>query len=130
MRQENVNEKNDALELLKDLKDKRGGKLLDFHKRCANDTKLLNAFITQYDLCNSSENTILDRKTRELLLMTMGCVEGVNTTIVTHAELALKHGATTEEIAEVLRLIFFYFGASKLIPAIEIFELLDGSEDL
>ena len=34
-----------ALSKLGELKEKRSGVLLDFHKKCANDTKLLEAFI-------------------------------------------------------------------------------------
>lgn len=130
MKQTEKKQIDEGLQLLEQLKEKRGGKLLDFHKKCANDSKLLNAFTMQYDICNSKENTVLDRKSRELILMALGCAEGVKTTITTHAELALEYGATFEEIGEVLRLIFFYFGASKLIPAVELFELLEGSEKL
>lgn len=120
----------EGIKILGELKEKRGGKVLDFHKRCANDVKLLEAFTAQYNVCNSEENTVLERKYRELILMALGCSEGVNTTIITHAELALKYGASIEEIGEVLRLIFFYFGASKLIPSVEIFEKLEGSEEI
>jgi len=130
MKQDNSEMIAEGLELLAELKQKRGGKLLDFHKRCANDTKLLKAFTAQYDTCNAEENTVLERKHRELILMALGCAEGVSTTIITHAELALQYGATVEEVGEVLRLIFFYCGASKLIPSVELFELLEGSEAL
>ncbi len=130
MKQENRQQIEQGLEILEQLKEKRGGKLLDFHKRCANDATLLKAFTTQYEICNGEEHTVLDRKYRELILMALGCGEGVGTTIKTHAELALKYGATIEEVGEVLRLIFFYCGASKLIPSVELFELLAGSEKL
>lgn len=130
MKQKNKQQIEQGLALLTQLKEKRGGKLLDFHKKCANDTQLLRAFTAQYDICNAEENTILERKYRELILMALGCAEGISTTIVTHAELALKNGATIEEVGEVLRLIFFYCGASKLIPSVELFELLEGSETL
>lgn len=130
MKQENIEKIEEGLELLTQLKEKRGGSLLDFHKRCANDLLLLKGFNSQYDMCNAEENTAMPRKYRELVLMALGCSKGVPTTVKTHAKLALKHGATTDEVAEVLRLVFFYCGASELIPAVEIFDLLDGSEEL
>jgi len=119
-----------ALSELQTLKEKRGRVLLDFHKKCANDSKLLEAFIQQYDACNAPQNAVMERKYRELILLALGCANGVKTTIMTHAKLAQQNGATVEEIAEVLRLVFFYCGASKLIPAVEIFDVLPGSEEL
>lgn len=129
MRQEDQGKMDEGLELLKELKEKRGGSLLDFHKKCANIPELLTAFNQQYDICNR-ECKALSRKTRELLLMALGCSRGVATTIETHARLALENGATVEEIGDVLRLVFFYCGASDLIPAVEIFDVLKGSEEL
>ena len=129
MRQEDRKKKEEGLELLRELKEKRGGSLLDFHRKCANIPELLTAFNRQYDICNR-ECGSLSRKNRELLLMALGCSRGVTTTIETHARLALEHGASIDEIGDVLRLVFFYCGASDLIPAVEIFENLAGSEEL
>lgn len=130
MKLENEEKVQEALKKLTELKEKRGGSVLEFHKKAANDPTLLEAFTCQYDFCNAPEHAVLERKYRELILMALGCSAGVDTTIKTHAKLAVQSGATIEEIAEVLRLVFFYCGASKLIPAVEIFEALKGSEDL
>lgn len=130
MKQSDRKKIKEGLQNLIELKKMRGGKLLSFHKKCANDISLLKMFLSQYKVCNNEDNTIMPRKYRELLLMAMGCVQGVETTIKTHAVLALENGASIEEIAEVLRLIFFYCGASSLIPAVSIFEELEGSEEI
>lgn len=130
MKLEDQKKIDEALKVLTALKEKRGGKILEFHKKAANDPTLLAAFTSQYDFCNAPQNTVLERKYRELLLMALGCSAGVPVTVKTHGELALKNGATIEEVAEVLRLVFFYCGASKLIPSVEIFDLLAGSEDM
>lgn len=129
MKQENRKKQEESLKLLRELKEQRGGRLLDFHKKCANIPELLTAFNQQYAVCNK-ECTNIPRKYRELILMVLGCSKGVDTTIRTHAELAMEHGATIEEIGEALRLVFFYCGASELIPSVEIFEELPGSEKL
>lgn len=130
MRQEDSKKIENGLKRLETLKEMRGGTLLPFHKKCANDVKLLEAFNAQYEVCNGEANTLLERKYRELVLMAMGCCKGVSVTVDTHARLALKYGATMEEVSEILRLVFFYCGASELIPAVEIFEELKGSEGL
>lgn len=130
MKQTNPEKIQHALEVLEELKRQRGGVLLDFHKKSANDVLLLESFLQQYAMCNSEETTVLDRKIRELLLLALGCAKGRQTTIKTHGRLAMEHGATVEEIGEVLRLVFFYGGAADLIPAVELFELLEGSENL
>ena len=110
--------------LLKTLKAKRGGSLVDFHKKIANDPALLQAFGQQYDICNK-ELQHLPRKYRELIILALGCAFKTPTTINVHSKLALEHGATVEEIGEVLRLVFFLGGANCLIPAAEIFEMVE-----
>ena len=110
--------------LLKALKAKRGGGLVDFHKKIANDPALLQAFGQQYDICNK-ELQHLPRKYRELIILALGCAFKTPTTINVHSKLALEHGATVEEIGEVLRLVFFLGGANCLIPAAEIFEMIE-----
>lgn len=129
MKQDDKLKQEEGLELLKELKEQRGGSLLNFHKKCANVPELLKAFNQQYAICNK-ECTAIPRKYKELILMALGCSRGVDTTVQTHARLAVEYGATMEELGEVLRLIFFYCGASDLIPSVELFENLDGSEDL
>ena len=124
MRQTNPEQIAKAKELIEDLKALRGGTVIDFHKRIANDPSLLNAFTQQYLNCNKKDTSI-PRKYRELIIMALGCPRGAQTTINTHGRLALENGATIEEIGEVLRLVFFLCGATALIPAAEIFEKMD-----
>lgn len=121
MKQTNPEKLQEAQELLAALKVKRGGTVLGFHKKIANDPALLTAFNQQYDSCNKDMEHI-PRKYRELIIMALGCAEKAQTTINVHAKLALEHGATIEEIGETLRLVFFLCGATSLIPAAEIFE--------
>ena len=66
--------------LLKALKAKRGGSLVDFHKKIANDPALLQAFGQQYDICNK-ELQHLPRKYRELIILALGCAFKTPTTI-------------------------------------------------
>jgi alkylhydroperoxidase/carboxymuconolactone decarboxylase family protein YurZ len=124
MKQENQEQIQKSKEILEQLKEKRGGNVLSFHKRIANDPNLLKSFDSQYAICKK-ELTHIPPKYIELLLIALGCSKGVQTTIDTHAKLAYEKGASIEEIGEVLRLVFFYCGASALIPGAEIFEELE-----
>ena len=114
-----------GLGLLEELKEKRGGEVLEFHKRIANDPDLLSAFSQQYDICYS-KMTHIPRKYRELIIVAMGCVRNAPMTIETHAKQALKNGATIEELGETLRLVFLVAGGTGLIPGADIFEPLDS----
>lgn len=125
MRQTDPVKVQEAKQLLEELRIKRGGSVLGFHKKIANDKALLTAFNQQYDSCNKDMHHI-PRKYRELIIMALGCAEQAQTTINVHAKLALDHGATIEEIGETLRLVFFLCGATSLIPAAEIFEPIDS----
>ena len=109
---------------LEDLKELRGGTIIDFHKKIANDPKLIHAFIEQYKNCNKGE-TVIPRKYRELMIMLLGCARGVQTTIITHSKLAVEYGATVEEVGEALRLAFLICGVSAIIPGAEVFEALE-----
>lgn len=124
IKQTNPEQLDRSNKILKELKEMRGGSLLKFHKQIANDPALLNAFIHQYNNCNKIETTI-PRKYRELIIMALGCSRGAQTTINTHGRLAVEHGATLEEVGEVLRLVFFLCGATALIPSAELFEELN-----
>ncbi len=124
MKQANPESLQKAKKLLEELKTKRGGSLVDFHKRIANDSELLTAFIQQYDICNKNMHH-LPRKYKELIIMALGCALKAQTTINVHAKLAVENGATVEELGETLRLVFFVAGATSLIPAAEIFEPLE-----
>ncbi len=114
----------EAKKMLSDLKEKRGGSLLDFHKKIANDPGLLTAFMQQYDICNK-DLEFLPRKYRELIIMALGCACKAQTTIDVHAKLAYENGASIQEIGETLRLVFFLAGATALIPAAEVFETIE-----
>ncbi len=124
MRQAKPEELQKAHELLRALEIKRGGKVLEFQKRIANDTDLLTAYTQTYDSCSASL-THLPRKYRELIIMAIGCALRVQTTINTHAKLAVEHGATIEELGETLKLVFFLAGTTSLISAAEVFDPVD-----
>ena len=124
MKQTNPEKIKEAQVLLNELKVKRGGGILEFHKQIANDPELLTAFNQQYDICNKNMKHI-PRKYRELIIMALGCAMKAQTTINVHAKLAVENGATIEELGETLRLVFFLAGATSLIPAAEIFEPID-----
>lgn len=104
--------------ILNELKDVRGGNLLDSHRVMGNDPNLANMFLQQYTNCNKKDINI-PRKYRELIVMAIGMATGTDTTMKVHANLALENGATLDEIFEVIRIIFFTCGVSKLLPAIE-----------
>ena len=114
-------------EVLSVLKEQRGGAVLSIHKKMANDPQLLRAFSQQFKTCKQ-EISHIPPQYMELMLMMMGAAAGNAVTIREHGELAVKKGATMEELGEALRLIFFYFGASALIPAVELFEELEEAE--
>ncbi len=104
--------------ILRELKDSRGGKLLDSHRLMGNDPNLVNMFLQQYVNCNKNDINI-PRKYRELIVMAMGMATGTETTTKVHAKLALENGASLDEIFEVIRIVFFTCGVTKLLPAIE-----------
>ena len=43
-----------------------------------------------------------------------------------HAKGAIANGATLDEICEVLRIIFFTCGVTRLLPALETLDLLEA----
>lgn len=124
MIQTNPSQIEKSIKLSEELKALRGGSLLSFHRQIANDPQLLNAFTQQYINCNKGEN-LIPHKYRELIIMALGCANKTPTTILTHGKLAHENGASIEEIAETLRLVFFLCGAGGLIPAAELFDELD-----
>lgn len=124
MRQTKEELKKEAQEILMELKAKRGGNLLKFHKQMANDPILLKAFSSMYDFCNK-EMKHIPRKYRELIISAVGCAKNALTTIDVHAKLAMEHGATVEELCEVLRIVFFLCGVTGLHPGLSIPEPLE-----
>lgn len=120
-----------SLEILQELKEARGGSLLDSHRVMGNDPNLINMFLQQYVNCNKRDISI-PKKYRELIVMAVGMATGTETTMKVHAKIALDNGATIDEIFEVIRIIFFTCGVTKLLPALEtlgdLFEAVDIPE--
>lgn len=107
-----------SIKILEELKEVRGGTLLDSHRVMGNDPNLINAFLQQYINCNKSDVNI-PKKYRELIVMAIGMATGTDTTMKVHAKIAMDEGASIDEIFEVIRIIFFTCGVSKLLPALE-----------
>lgn len=107
-----------SLQILEELKDARGGSLLDSHRVMGNDPNLINMFLQQYVNCNK-KNISIPKKYRELIVMAIGMAAGTDTTMKVHARIAMENGATVDEIFEVIRIIFFTCGVTKLLPALE-----------
>ena len=105
-------------EILEALKEARGGKLLDSHRVMGNDPNLINMFYQQYVNCNKKDISI-PKKYRELIVMAVGIATSTETTMKVHGKLALENGATIDEIFEVIRILFFTCGVTKLLPALE-----------
>lgn len=120
-----------SVQILEELKDARGGSLLDSHRVMGNDPNLINAFLQQYLNCNKKDVTI-PKKYRELIVMAIGMATGTETTMKVHAKIAMEQGATLDEIFEVIRIVFFTCGVTKLLPALEnlgdLFEAVDMQE--
>ena len=110
--------------VMEELKEIRGGELLPFHRKLANDAQLLDAFKNVFVSCNRGDN-VIPKKYRELMIMMMGCSRGVATTIKVHGNKALEEGATVQEVAEALRIVLMICGVSAVIPAAELFEELE-----
>ena len=128
MKQEDPKKIQEARVILEELKQQRGGSVLSIHRKMANDPKLLQAFSQQFRICKQ-EVTHIPPQYMELMLMLMGAAAHNPVTTRTHGKLAVEKGATLEEVGEVLRLLFFYFGASAVIPAVDLFEeILDAKE--
>ena len=114
-------------EAMAELKEIRGGELLPFHRKIANDPQLLQAFQNVFVSCNRGDN-VIPKKYRELMIMILGCARGVQTTIKVHGNNAIKEGATVQEVGEALRIALMICGASAIIPAAELFDELSEEE--
>ena len=118
MKQQNPEKLLRSQEVLKELKEARGGSLLNSHQVMGNDPNLVNAFLQQYLNCNKRDVDI-PKKYRELIVMAIGMATQTATTTKVHAKLALENGATVDEVFEEIRIIFFTCGVSKLLPALK-----------
>ncbi|WP_432409418.1 carboxymuconolactone decarboxylase family protein [Wukongibacter sp. M2B1] len=127
MKQTNPEKIKRSQQLLENLKELRGGTILESHRKMANDPNLVNAFMQQYSICNNTDIQI-PKKYRELIIMAIGMATGTDLTMKVHAKLAQENSASIDEICEVIRIIFFTCGVSKLIPAIEMLEALEENQ--
>lgn len=118
MKQTDTQKLERSLQILEELKDARGGSLLDSHRVMGNDPNLINMFLQQYVNCNKKDISI-PKKYRELIVMAIGMATGTDTTMKVHARIAMENGATVDEIFEVIRIIFFTCGVTKLLPVLE-----------
>jgi alkylhydroperoxidase/carboxymuconolactone decarboxylase family protein YurZ len=121
VRQESQDQLVKTRELLDELKALRGGGVTEMHRRIANDPLLLDAFTRQYINCNKTGIGI-PRKYRELIFMAIGCACGTPEVVMGHGHLACEHGATVEEVGEVLRIVFLVCGVSGLALGAKLFE--------
>lgn len=118
MKQEDLQKLERSAAILNELKEARGGSLLDSHRVMGNDPNLVNMFLQQYVNCNKKDISI-PKKYRELIVMAIGMATGTETTMKVHAKIAMDNGATLDEIFEVIRIIFFTCGVTKLLPTLE-----------
>lgn len=118
MKQADTQKLERSLQILEELKEARGGSLLDSHRVMGNDPSLINMFLQQYVNCNKKDISI-PKKYRELIVMAIGMATGTDTTMKVHARIAMENGATVDEIFEIIRIIFFTCGVTKLLPALE-----------
>lgn len=124
MKQENEAKLERSIEILKELKEARGGTVLDSHRVMGNDPNLVNMFLQQYVNCNKKDINI-PKKYRELIVMAIGMATGTETTMKVHSKLAMENGATLDEVFEVVRIIFFTCGVSKLLPVLEALDMFE-----
>lgn len=121
-----------SIEILEELKEARGKSLLDSHRVMGNDPNLINMFLQQYVNCNKKDISI-PKKYRELIVMAIGMATGTETTMKVHLKLAMDNGATIDEIFEVIRILFFTCGVTKLLPVLEtlsdVFEPVELSQE-
>ena len=118
MKQTDAQKLERSADILNELKEARGGTLLDSHRVMGNDPNLINMFLQQYVNCNKKDISI-PKKYRELIVMAIGMATGTETTMKVHAKIAMVNGATIDEIFEVIRILFFTCGVTKLLPALE-----------
>lgn len=118
MKQTDAQKLERSADILNELKEARGGTLLDSHRVMGNDPNLINMFLQQYVNCNKKDISI-PKKYRELIVMAIGMATGTETTMKVHVKIAMENGATIDEIFEVIRILFFTCGVTKLLPALE-----------
>jgi AhpD family alkylhydroperoxidase len=70
----------------------------------------------------------LDAKTRELIAIAVGVTRQCDGCIVTHSGLALKHGATQEEIAEALGVAIAVNAGAALVYASRVMDAVAAKQ--
>lgn len=121
MKQTNPEKLEQSKAILQQLKEARGGSLLESHRKMGNDPYLAKMFLDTYQ--NNKADCTIPKKYKELMVMAVGMATGTATTMNVHAKLAVQNGATVDEICEVIRLIFFTCGVTKLLPILEQLDL-------
>lgn len=121
MKQTDLEKLERSRQFLAQLKEARGGSLMESHRKMGNDPNLVKMFLDSYE--NNKADSVLPKKYKELMVMAVGMATGTATTMNVHARLAIQNGATVDEICEVIRMIFFTCGVTKLLPILEQLEL-------
>ena len=121
MKQTNPEKLEKSRAILQQLKEARGGSLLESHRKMGNDPYLAKMFLDTYQ--NNKADCTIPKKYKELMVMAVGMATGTATTMNVHAKLAVQNGASVDEICEVIRMIFFTCGVTKLPPILEQLDL-------
>ena len=121
MKQTNPEKLEKSRAILQQLKEARGGSLLESHRKMGNDPYLAKMFLDSYE--NNKADCTIPKKYKELMVMAVGMATGTATTMNVHAKLAVQNGASVDEICEVIRMIFFTCGVTKLLPILEQLDL-------
>lgn len=121
MKQTNHEKLEQSKAILQQLKEARGGSLLESHRKMGNDPYLAKMFLDTYQ--NNKADCTIPKKYKELMVMAVGMATGTATTMNVHAKLAVQNGASVDEICEVIRMIFFTCGVTKLLPILEQLDL-------
>lgn len=121
MKQTNPEKLEQSKAILQQLKEARGGSLLESHRKMGNDPYLAKMFLDTYQ--NNKADCTIPKKYKELMVMAVGMATGTATTMKVHAKLAVQNGATVDEICEIIRMIFFTCGVTKLLPILEQLDL-------
>ena len=121
MKQTNPEKLEQSKAILQQLKEARGGSLLESHRKMGNDPYLAKMFLDTYQ--NNKAVCTFPKKYKELMVMAVGMATGTATTMNVHAKLAVQNGASVDEICEVIRMIFFTCGVTKLLPILEQLDL-------
>lgn len=121
MKQTDLEKLERSRQILAQLKEARGGSLMESHRKMGNDPNLVKMFLDSYE--NNKADSVLPKKYKELMVMAVGMATGTATTMNVHARLAIQNGATVDEICEVIRMIFFTCGVTKLLPILEQLDL-------